>query len=52
MSAYKKIKCNIVDKDTLIKALKTIGFDPLIHEAPQNPKTPKPQNPISLDTDL
>ena len=36
MSAYKKIKCNIVDKDTLIKALKTIGFDPLIHEAPQN----------------
>jgi hypothetical protein len=36
MSAYKKIKCNIVDKETLVKALKTIGFDPLINETPQN----------------
>jgi len=36
MSAYKKIKCNIVDKDTLVKALKTIGFEPSIHETPQN----------------
>ena len=36
MSAYKKIKCNIVDKDTLVKALKIIGFEPLMHDLPQH----------------
>lgn len=36
MSAYKKIKCNFVNKDSLIKALKTIGLNPLCLETAQN----------------
>ena len=36
MSAFKKIKCNIVDKNNLIKALEILGFTPEIHEEPQN----------------
>ena len=26
MSAYKKIKCNLVDKKSLLKALEVLGF--------------------------
>jgi hypothetical protein len=36
MSAYKKIKCNFVNKDSLIKALKTIGLNPITHEIATN----------------
>jgi|LauGreDrversion4_2_1035121.scaffolds.fasta_scaffold145543_2 hypothetical protein len=36
MSAYKKIKCNIIDKETLVKALSSIGFEPLVHDLPQH----------------
>ena len=36
MSAYKKIKCNFVNKDSLIKALKTIGLNPVTHEIATN----------------
>ncbi len=48
MSAYKKIKCNIVDKDTLVKALSTIGFEPFIHDLPHNLRGFK--NDIRQDT--
>lgn len=36
MSAYKIIKCTIKDLDSLIKALKTLGFSPTIHEETQS----------------
>lgn len=35
MSAYKRIKCTIQDKDTLIKALAVMGLTAQIHDAPQ-----------------
>lgn len=38
MSAYKKIECNIVDKEILIEALKALGFNPDIFVEPQNLK--------------
>lgn len=38
MSAYKKIECNIVDKDTLLEALKTLGFKPEVFVEPTNLK--------------
>ena len=36
MSAYKTIECDIKDKDTLIEALKLLGFTPIISETPIN----------------
>lgn len=36
MSAYKIIKCTIKDLDSLIKALKTLGLSPTIHEETQS----------------
>jgi hypothetical protein len=36
MSAYKKIQCDIVDKETLLEALKILGFDALVHEFPMH----------------
>ena len=36
MSAYKKIQCDIVDKETLLEALKILGFDPSVHEFPMH----------------
>lgn len=36
MSAYKKIKCNFVNKDLLIKALKVIGLNPICLEEAQS----------------
>ena len=36
MSAYKKIECDIVDKDCLLKALKELGFEPDVHEVAQS----------------
>ena len=38
MSAYKKIECNIVDKETLLEALKALGFNPDDCNEPQNLK--------------
>ena len=38
MSAYKKIECNIVDKDTLLEALKSLGFKPDVFVEPSNLK--------------
>ena len=38
MSAYKKIECNIVDKETLLDALKALGFNPDVCNEPQNLK--------------
>jgi hypothetical protein len=38
MSAYKKIECNIVDKETLLEALKSLGFNPDVCSEPQNLK--------------
>jgi hypothetical protein len=38
MSAYKKIECNIVDKETLLEALKALGFNPDVCNEPQNLK--------------
>ena len=35
MSAYKRIECSLKDKDTLIAALKELGFEPAIHDTPQ-----------------
>ena len=35
MSAYKKIQCDIVDKDTLLEALKLLGFTPNIFDEPK-----------------
>jgi len=36
MSAYKKIECEIVDKETLIEALKLLGFSPDVLNEPKN----------------
>ena len=36
MSAYKKIECEIVDKDTLLEALKLLGFSPDVLNEPKN----------------
>lgn len=36
MSAYKKIECEIVDKDCLIEALQLLGFKPEIFTEPKN----------------
>ena len=36
MSAYKKIECEIVDKDCLIEALSLLGFSPDILNEPKN----------------
>jgi hypothetical protein len=36
MSAYKKIQCDIVDKETLLEALKILGFDPSVNEFPMH----------------
>ena len=38
MSAYKKIECEIVDKDCLIEALSLLGFSPDILNEPKNLK--------------
>lgn len=38
MSAYKKIECNIVDKDILIEALEALGFKPYVFVEPANLK--------------
>jgi hypothetical protein len=38
MSAYKKIECNSVDKETLLEALKSLGFNPDVCNEPQNLK--------------
>jgi hypothetical protein len=38
MSAYKKIECNIVDKDILIEALEALGFKPDVFVEPANLK--------------
>jgi hypothetical protein len=38
MSAYKKIKCNLVNKDSLLKALEVLGFQPDVYEVPFNLK--------------
>ena len=38
MSAYKKIECNIVDKETLLEALKALWFNPDVCNEPQNLK--------------
>ena len=32
MSAYKKIKCNLVDKESLLKALEVLGFQADVYE--------------------
>lgn len=36
MSAYKKIECEIVDKDCLLEALSLLGFSPDILNEPKN----------------
>ena len=36
MSAYKKIECEIVDKDCLLEALKLLGFEPEVFVEPKN----------------
>lgn len=38
MSAYKKIECEIVDKDCLIEALELLGFQPEVFVEPKNLK--------------
>jgi hypothetical protein len=35
MSAYKRYQCNLVDKNTLLKALQLLGFTPEIHDESQ-----------------
>jgi hypothetical protein len=35
MSAYKLIKCSIIDKDLLLQALKSLGFNPEVFDIPQ-----------------
>ena len=35
MSAYKRIECSLTDKETLLKALAELGFEPIQHETPQ-----------------
>ena len=36
MSAYKKIECEIVDKDTLLEALNLLGFSPDVLNEPKS----------------
>lgn len=36
MSAYKKITCNLTHKNSLLKALKTLGFEIETYEIPKN----------------
>ena len=36
MSAYKKIECNIVDKDTLLEALKLLGLKTEVFNEPRH----------------
>lgn len=36
MSAYKKIECNIVDKDTLLEALKLLGLKTEVFNEPKH----------------
>ena len=38
MSAYKKIECEIVDKDCLLEALELLGFKPEVFVEPKNLK--------------
>jgi hypothetical protein len=38
MSAYKKIECEIVDKDCLLEALSLLGFTPDVLSEPKNLK--------------
>lgn len=38
MSAYKKIECEIVDKDCLLEALNLLGFTPDVLNEPKNLK--------------
>lgn len=38
MSAYKKIECEIVDKDCLLEALELLGFKPDVLNEPKNLK--------------
>ena len=38
MSAYKKIECEIVDKDCLLEALKLLGFSPDVFVEPEKLK--------------
>ena len=38
MSAYKKIECEIVDKDCLLEALELLGFSPEVFVEPKNLK--------------
>ena len=38
MSAYKKIECEIVDKDCLLEALSLLGFNPDVLNEPKNLK--------------
>ena len=38
MSAYKKIECEIVDKDCLLEALELLGFIPEVFVEPKNLK--------------
>ncbi len=38
MSAYKKIECEIVDKDCLLEALKLLGFSPDVFAEPEKLK--------------
>ena len=35
MSAYKKIECEIVDKNSLLNALSSLGFKPICYTAPE-----------------
>ena len=38
MSAYKKIECEIVDKECLLEALSLLGFNPDVLNEPKNLK--------------
>ncbi len=38
MSAYKKIECDIVDKESLLEALSLLGFSPDVLNEPKNLK--------------
>ena len=38
MSAYKKIECDIVDKESLLEALSLLGFSPDVLNEPRNLK--------------
>ena len=35
MSAYKKIECEIVDKNSLLSALSSLGFEPICYTEPE-----------------